>query len=152
MHVPHLTKEELTVAFKKLPPEEQKEVFSELSTYLKKNWPMTSITQLTDLWDNAENEHWDAFLKERTKPNPKHDMYQPYEIRYNKITTIRYTLIQGKVSFLKSHKQVELIEKVCSCIQQCLLISETIDRVLSRCFECLPAHRKRQSVNGGKQF
>jgi len=47
-----------------------------------------------------------------TNPLPKE-----CEIRCNKITTIRHTLIQGKVSSLKKHKHPELIKKVCSCIE-----------------------------------
>ncbi len=72
MNIPHLTKEEVTLAFKKLSPEEQKEVFHELSAYLQDedmtNELYTAATEsFADLWDNEENDHWDAFLKAHTK-------------------------------------------------------------------------------------
>ena len=39
------------------------------------------------------------------------------EARCNKITTIRDTLVHGKVSFLKQERHADLIIKVCACIK-----------------------------------
>jgi mRNA interferase MazF len=39
------------------------------------------------------------------------------EVRCNKITTMRQSLILGKISFLKIEKQEELSEKIYTCIK-----------------------------------
>ena len=65
-------KEQVTLAFKKLQPSDQKEVYQIITGYLQSEDLADEMYQLateslSDVWDNEENEHWDEFLKKNSQ-------------------------------------------------------------------------------------
>ena len=65
------SKEQVTLAFKKLQPSDQKEVYQIITDYIQAENVADEMYQLateslSDVWDNEENEHWDKFLKKIT--------------------------------------------------------------------------------------
>ena len=66
------SKEQVTLAFKKLQPSDQKEVYQIITDYIQAENVADEMYQLateslSDVWDNEENEHWDEFLKENSQ-------------------------------------------------------------------------------------
>ena len=66
------SKEQVTLAFKKLQPSDQKEVYQIITDYIQAENLADEMYQLateslSDVWDNEENEHWDEFLKENSQ-------------------------------------------------------------------------------------
>ena len=65
-------KEQVTLAFKKLQPSDQKEVYQIITDYIQAEnvadeMYLLATESLSDVWDNEENEHWDEFLKENSQ-------------------------------------------------------------------------------------
>ena len=66
------SKEQVTLAFKKLQPSDQKEVYQIITDYIQSENIADEMYQLvtellSDVWDNEENEHWDEFLKKNSQ-------------------------------------------------------------------------------------